>query len=267
MFCCSGMPWSTVINTSKSGGFGGIEELSVRQSRELGKAGGLAVVAGKQEAHALVDTFVDQKPHQARASSRCLASSSACSANARETVRKSFQKLLDRVAALQVVEQGLNRHSRPPEHGCAVHNFRIFRDRPCHPYIVSQYGLLMLAKYGVGAQRAAPAPARHSLCPKTTLYSASISKRVAQVRDRRKATRGRWPPRATGRFGGGQATGFQDAGLMGTADGLMGHRESGDAATFRWTRGKANRAAKGNHGQKQPTPQQSAAQNVLQRLQ
>ena len=37
--------------------------------------------------------------------------------------------------------------------------------------------LLMLAKYGVGAQRAAPAPARHSLCPKTTLYFASINKR------------------------------------------------------------------------------------------
>jgi hypothetical protein len=36
--------------------------------------------------------------------------------------------------------------------------------------------LLMLAKYGVGAQRAAPAPARHSLYPKTTLYSASINR-------------------------------------------------------------------------------------------
>ena len=34
----------------------------------------------------------------------------------------------------------------------------------------------MLAKYGVGAQRAAPAPARHALYPKTTLYSASINK-------------------------------------------------------------------------------------------
>ena len=36
--------------------------------------------------------------------------------------------------------------------------------------------LLMFAKYSVGAQRAAPAPARHSLYPKTTLYSASINK-------------------------------------------------------------------------------------------
>ncbi len=36
--------------------------------------------------------------------------------------------------------------------------------------------LLMFAKYSVGAQRAAPAPARHSLCPKSTLYSAGINR-------------------------------------------------------------------------------------------
>ena len=36
--------------------------------------------------------------------------------------------------------------------------------------------LLMFAKYSVGAQRAAPAPARHSLCPKTILYSAGINR-------------------------------------------------------------------------------------------
>jgi len=48
----------------KPGGLSGIEELSVGQSREPGKAGGLAVVAGKQEARALVTTFVDQKPHR-----------------------------------------------------------------------------------------------------------------------------------------------------------------------------------------------------------
>ena len=35
--------------------------------------------------------------------------------------------------------------------------------------------LLMFAKYSVGAQRAAPALARHLLCPKTTLYSAGIN--------------------------------------------------------------------------------------------
>ena len=39
-----------------------------------------------------------------------------------------------------------------------------------------RYPLLMFAKYSVGAQRAAPALARHLLCPKTTLYSAGINK-------------------------------------------------------------------------------------------
>ena len=38
--------------------------------------------------------------------------------------------------------------------------------------------LLMFAKYSVGAQRAAPALARHLLCPKTTLYSAGITANV-----------------------------------------------------------------------------------------
>ena len=37
----------------------------------------------------------------------------------------------------------------------------------------------MFAKYSVGAQRAAPALARHLLCPKTTLYSAGINKAEA----------------------------------------------------------------------------------------
>ena len=35
----------------------------------------------------------------------------------------------------------------------------------------------MFAKYSVGAQRAAPALARHLQCPKTTLYSAGINRR------------------------------------------------------------------------------------------
>ena len=49
--------------------------------------------------------------------------------------------------------------------------YPIFRD--LHFY----HGLLlMFSKYSVGAQRAAPALARHLLCPKTTLYSAGINR-------------------------------------------------------------------------------------------
>ena len=39
-----------------------------------------------------------------------------------------------------------------------------------------QFLLLMLAKYCVGAKGAATVSARHSLCPKTTLYSAGINR-------------------------------------------------------------------------------------------
>ena len=51
----------------------------------------------------------------------------------------------------------------------------------CHQFAsvmaVETKHLLMFAKYSVGAQRAAPALARHLLCPKTTLYSAGINNR------------------------------------------------------------------------------------------
>ena len=40
----------------------------------------------------------------------------------------------------------------------------------------------MLAKYCVGAQGAATVSARHSLCPKTTLYSADINKSKSRER-------------------------------------------------------------------------------------
>ena len=40
-----------------------------------------------------------------------------------------FESLHDRVAALQVVEQGLNRHSRPPEHGCVLNLAGLYGSR------------------------------------------------------------------------------------------------------------------------------------------
>ena len=52
--------------------------------------------------------------------------------------------------------------------------------RPCRGMNILV--LLMFAKYSVGAQRAAPALARHLLCPKTTLYSAGINKREVVVK-------------------------------------------------------------------------------------
>ena len=55
------------------------------------------------------------------------------------------------------------------EYLALTHNLRAHTDQ--------FLALLMFAKYSVGAQRAAPALARHLLCPKTTLYSAGINKR------------------------------------------------------------------------------------------
>ena len=57
----------------------------------------------------------------------------------------------------------------------------------------------MFAKYSVGAQRAAPALARHLLCPKTTLYSAGINR----CRDRllcRMKVKGRGSGKGSGRL-------------------------------------------------------------------
>ena len=52
--------------------------------------------------------------------------------------------------------------------------------RPKRECIYEMEYLLMFAKYSVGAQRAAPALARHLLCPKTTLYSAGINRSEAR---------------------------------------------------------------------------------------
>ena len=74
------------------------------------------------------------------------------------------------------------------------------RQLPCLPTTT----LLMFAKYSVGAQRAAPALARHLLCPKTTLYSAGIN-RWAPSSHKVSA-----PKRRTEK--GGLANGFQPVG-------------------------------------------------------
>ena len=54
--------------------------------------------------------------------------------------REAFQEVFQRVAALQIVEQRLNRHSRPSKHGRSVHRFGISRDRLRHVSIVAQSG-------------------------------------------------------------------------------------------------------------------------------
>ena len=57
---------------------------------------------------------------------------------------------------------------------------RIFSKRATLCHITDERGfiLLMFAQYSVKVRHAAPAPARHSLCSKVTLYSAGINKEV-----------------------------------------------------------------------------------------
>jgi hypothetical protein len=44
------MFWSTVIKDIEAGSFGGVQKLTVLQSRHIGESGGLAVVAWKEAA-------------------------------------------------------------------------------------------------------------------------------------------------------------------------------------------------------------------------
>ena len=43
----------------ETSGFGGVQEAPILQSRQIGEAGGLAVVAGEQEPQTLIDALVD----------------------------------------------------------------------------------------------------------------------------------------------------------------------------------------------------------------
>ncbi len=102
--------------------------------------------------------------------------------------------------------------------------------------------LLMFAKYSVGAQRAAPAPTRHSLCPKTTLYFAGINNFL-------------WRLGRLGRLG----TAPEPPNL-----GSSGKR--GKAGTLRLFDGRMSKPTeqrKGTTTKTNPTPQQSAAPNLF----
>jgi hypothetical protein len=53
---------NTPVDSNKNvetGAFGRVEQTTVLQARQFGEAGGLAVVAGKQKAHALVNALID----------------------------------------------------------------------------------------------------------------------------------------------------------------------------------------------------------------
>ncbi len=92
---------------------------------------------------------------------------------------------------------------------------------------------------------------------------------------RNREVRGRAGYGGSGRIGDGRIGGSGIAGIGGDRRQLpnlrtSAHRESGesgDATTFRWTHGKANRAAKGKHDQSEPNSSAIRCPKPLQRLQ
>jgi hypothetical protein len=76
----------------KAGFFGSLQGAPVFQARKIGETGGFALVAREQKPQSLVNAFVDQNPHDARASKSFLASASASKSRARETVGKPCKK-------------------------------------------------------------------------------------------------------------------------------------------------------------------------------
>ena len=91
-FCWPGMFWSTVIRTSKARGFVRFQQASVLKTRQIGETRGLAFVPRKQKTQPLIDAFIDQKLHEARASKSFRASPRASKARPRETVGNPMTK-------------------------------------------------------------------------------------------------------------------------------------------------------------------------------
>jgi hypothetical protein len=70
----------------KTGLFGRFQETPVFQTSQIGEAGGLTIVAREQKTQTLIDAFIDQKLHEARASKSFRASANASKARARGTI-------------------------------------------------------------------------------------------------------------------------------------------------------------------------------------
>ena len=96
--------------------------------------------------------------------------------NDHTSVSELFDECCTETSSIEIISQRRTptappRTSRPPRGPARASAPSLVVAPWCPPCGV----LMMLAKYSVGAQRAAPAPARHSLCPKPTLYSAGIN--------------------------------------------------------------------------------------------
>ena len=98
----------------------------------------LTVVSFEQKTQSLIDAFVEEKSHQDACQQELLGLFKRFQCQGPGNGGKALQEIFQCVAAGQIVEEGLNRHSGPSKHGHAVHCLGISYDRLGHVFIVAQ---------------------------------------------------------------------------------------------------------------------------------
>lgn len=114
--------------------------MHIRQSSNPDQRLSLALVAGQEEWEALVNTFVKQDPHRTQSNSseaEFFRFFEDLDGEFTADSRKSFQKIVQRVAIFQVVKQRLHGHTRAPKNRGSVQHPGIADDRFVHSSIVA----------------------------------------------------------------------------------------------------------------------------------
>ena len=109
----------------EAGGLGSVEKLAILQSCQIGETRRLAEAASTIQQQ-LLRFFQHFERKNA--------------GNGWE----AFQKILQRVAAPQVIEKSLDRHARPSKHGDTVHRIGIYCDSSHHVFIVTRDGRIQI---------------------------------------------------------------------------------------------------------------------------
>src|SRR5215831_6967993 len=124
----------------KSGSFCRRKQVTVFQSSHSSIAGGLAIVTGEGVPESLIDAFIDQDSHLWTCEQEVFRFFE--SSNGRFTGHggKSFQKILNRLSAFQVVKESLDRHAGSTKHWSSAKNVRVFDDN-VHAEIVARHDL------------------------------------------------------------------------------------------------------------------------------
>jgi len=112
----------------KPGGFRRREKLAVLQSRQARVTSRSAVVTGQIIPEPLIDTFVDQNPHLRAGEQQFLRFFESGDRRLSCHGRKALEEVFECFAALQVVEQRLNRHTCPAKDGSPSEDVFVLND-------------------------------------------------------------------------------------------------------------------------------------------